>query len=82
MSHHVATPLRAGRWSYLKALHPSRGRYLHVSARVVRNPLAHKAELAHKPLYGPQFVVAKGTTYNIGRNKAKRERRARTWGTA
>lgn len=80
MSAHVAVPLPAKRWAYLKALRPSRGRYLHVSAPILRNPLAIKAELAHEPFYGPQFVVAKGTTYNIGHNKAKREARRKAWG--
>lgn len=79
MSAHVAVPLPSARWAYLKALKPSR-RYLHISAPILRNPLAIKAELAHKPFYGQQFVVAKGTTYNIGRNKAKREARRKKWG--
>jgi hypothetical protein len=80
MSAHVAVPLPKKRWAYLKALQPSRGRYLHISARICRNPLAAKAELAKKPFYGPHFVAEKGTTYNIGRNKAKREALKKPWG--
>lgn len=52
-------------------------RYLHVSAPIVRNPLALAAELQNKVFVGPQFIVQRpGTTYNVGRNKAKREKRA------
>lgn len=52
-------------------------RYLHVAcmAYMVQNPL-HKPDHPLPP--AQQFLphVEKGTTYNVGRNKAKRERRA------
>lgn len=80
MSRHIATPLPYGRWAYLKSLHPSRGHYLHISAPIIRNPLAVKAELAHEPFQGPRWVIGRTSTYNMGRNKAKRERRAHKWG--
>ena len=51
-------------------------RFLHVSAEIVRNPKAIIAEAAGKPFFGPQFVVGRVHTYNVGRNKAKREARA------
>lgn len=46
-------------------------RMIHVSAPIIRNPKAALAEALGKPFTGPQYVAARGTTYNIGRNKAK-----------
>lgn len=79
MSAHVAVPLPSARWAYLKALKPSR-RYLHISAPIVRNPLAVAAQLQNKVFVGPQFLIQRpGKTYNIGRNRAKREARRKKW---
>lgn len=63
------------RWAYLKQLHPSPGRYLHTSCRIVRHPLAALAEQQNKVYLGPQYVATTGTTYNVGSNKAKRAKR-------
>ena len=58
------------RWAYLKTLRPGRGEYLHVSAAVrmipQKNPMLPWIPWTQKP----------GITYDVGRNKAKRERRA------
>jgi hypothetical protein len=71
MSKNVSrTGMSRKRWEYLKALHPAEPRYLHVSARISfrANPL--------NPIMSPvPFVVRPGVTYNVGRNKAKRDRR-------
>ena len=52
-------------------------RMVHVSAPIIRNPLAAIAEVKNEPFFGPQFVAEKGTTLKAGRNQAKRENRAR-----
>lgn len=57
------------RWSYLKKLAVPKPRYLHVSARAAMIPNPLGANLPWVP------YVAPGTTYNIGRNAAKREAR-------
>lgn len=49
-------------------------RMVHVSAPIIRNPRAALAEALGKPFNGPQYVAARGTTYNIGRNEAKRNK--------
>lgn len=58
----------------------SRVKFFHVSAKIVRNPKAALAEALGQPYDGPQFVPERGTTYNKGRNKAKRGRRQAVWG--
>ena len=50
-------------------------RMVHVSAPIVRNPKAAIAESLNMPFHGPQFIVGRGTTFDMGRNKAKREKR-------
>ncbi len=56
------------RWLYLKALRPSLGKLLHLScdAGMIRNPTGNLVPWIQRP----------GTSYNIGRNKAKHVRRA------
>lgn len=77
MSTHTShTGMTTARWKYLKALHPSEPRYLHLSAEIIRNPAAILAEVNKKPFFGPQYIFGRRWTYNVGRNKAKRERRA------
>ena len=51
-------------------------RMAHLSAPIIRNPKASIAESLNMPFLGPQFIVARGTTFNAGRNQAKRDRRA------
>ena len=75
MSHsyaHVAPSITPQRWAYLKALKLSQPRYIHVSC---------EAKMIVSPIPGtdmPKLIpfVAKGTTYNVGRNANKRYRRA------
>lgn len=51
-------------------------RMLHVSAQLIPNPAFALALSQGKLFFGPKLLVAKpGSTYNVGRNKAKRERR-------
>lgn len=72
MNTHVSrTGMAAKRWWYLKNLNAINPTYKHVSAEVslVPNPLG--AMLDPVPM-----VTRPGTTYNIGRNKAKREKKA------
>ena len=64
------TGMTESRWAYLKALRPGFGHYLHVSRGLV-------------PVKGADGIVrltpwpkGQGKTYNVGRNKAKREERA------
>ena len=64
------TGMTESRWAYLKALRPGFGRYLHVSRGLT-------------PVKGADGIVrltpwpkGQGKTYNVGRNKAKREERA------
>lgn len=64
------TGMTMARWAYLKALRPGFGHYLHVSRGLV-------------PVKGEDGIVrltpwpkGQGKTYNVGRNKAKREARA------
>lgn len=71
MNTHVSrTGLSAKRWSYLKNLNATNPTYKHVSAEVsmVPNPLG-------KMLNPIPMVTRPGTTYNVGRNKAKREKK-------
>lgn len=70
------TGMTAARWEYLKAVRPAEPRFVHLSAEIVRNPAAFLAEVNKKPFFGPQYIVGRRWTYNVGRNKAKRERRA------
>lgn len=65
------TGMTADRWAYLKALRPGFGHYLHVSRGLI-------------PVKGADGIVrmtpwpkGQGKTYNVGRNKAKREARAK-----
>ena len=72
MNTHVSrTGLSAKRWNYLKNLKSTNPTYKHVSAEVsmVPNPLG-------KMLNPIPMVTRPGTTYNVGRNKAKREKKA------
>lgn len=71
--------MKPARWAYLKSLRPGPGRYLHVSAEIVRNPLAAIAEANNKLFTGPQYIVGATHTYNVGRNKAKREKLRFKW---
>lgn len=61
-----------------KAFQRSRERLVHVSAPIIEHPLHKHHRIAGTLLdyNGPQFMVDKGTTRNVGRNKAKRTRRA------
>ena len=66
------TGMTESRWAYLKALRPGFGHYLHVSRGLI-------------PVKGADGIVrltpwpkGQGKTYNIGRNKAKRAKRAAT----
>ena len=65
------TGMTESRWAYLKALRPGFGHYLHVSRGLI-------------PVKGADGIVrltpwpnGQGKTYNVGRNKAKREARAK-----
>ena len=65
------TGMTAERWAYLCMLRPGFGHYLHVSRGLI-------------PVKGADGIVrltpwpkGQGKTYNIGRNKAKREARAK-----
>lgn len=72
MNTHVSrTGLSAKRWNYLKNLKVTNPTYKHVSAEVsmVPNPLG-------KMLNPIPMVTRPGTTYNVGRNKAKHEKKA------
>lgn len=65
------TGMTRARWAYLKALRPAPPKYLHISAyaRMVPNPI--------NPLWPPvPWVQRPGVTYDVGRNKAKRAKRA------
>lgn len=55
----------------------NRGVMVHVSKRFIRNPQAIQAELDNKPFDGPEFLPLHGETYNVGRNAAKREKKAK-----
>lgn len=59
------------KWLRIRALKPSEPRYLHVSAKVAMhpNPLGR-----HMPML--PWIQRPGTTFNVGRNKAKHEKRA------
>lgn len=65
-----------GRGQFLR----SRERMVHVSAQIIRNPQAAVAESLNMFFPGPQFIADKGVTFNVGRNKGKRERRLRRFG--
>lgn len=65
------TGMTESRWAYLKALRSGFGRYLHVSRGLI-------------PVKGADGIVrlapwpkGQGETYNVGRNKAKREAKVR-----
>lgn len=60
---HKDIPLTPRRWEYLKSLRVV-PRMVHVSAEIIRHPITGMAQ------------AARGVTYNIGRNAAKREKRA------
>lgn len=53
-----------------------RERMVHVSKRFMPNPAAVLAEQANKPFYGPRYLALPGETLDLGRNAAKRARRA------
>lgn len=50
-------------------------RFVHISAEIVSNPAKLIAEAQNKLFFGPEFIVGRRWIYNVGRNKAKRERR-------
>lgn len=64
------------RWAYLKRLRPAPPRYLHISCHYVPHPAATIAAAQNKSYFGPQHILTTGTTYDVGRNKAKRAKRA------
>jgi hypothetical protein len=68
-------PYRKTRRNSLGQFKRSIERLEHLSAPVIRNPKAAVAESLNMPFHGPQFIVARGTTFNAGRNQAKRELR-------
>ena len=72
MNTHVSrTGMSAKHWDYLKGLKATNPKYKHTSAEVsmVANPLG-------KMLNPIPMVTRPGTTYNVGRNKAKHEKKA------
>lgn len=71
------TGMTETRWAYLKALKQAEPRYIHVSAqaRMIPNPLGD-----HLPWV--PWTQRPGITFNEGRNRAKRERRAHRWGAS
>lgn len=78
--HISRTGTTESRWAYLKALRPDFGKFLHVSRKLVQVPkfkvVADSSGKLNRVTDGFDYLPAKtGTTYNIGRNKAKRERR-------
>lgn len=70
MPHTNAIKLTPKQWKRLKALRPAEPRMVHVSAEIV---IDHATG---------QPAVARGMTYNVGANAAKRERRAAANGRA
>lgn len=66
----IKNPLPPKRWAYLKALRPDEPRMFHLSC------VAYMAANPAGPMLPSVPIVEKGDTYNVGRNKAKRERRA------
>jgi hypothetical protein len=74
----MSRELSRERWAYIKALRPSAGRYLHVSAPIIQNP-ARALEMAAKGFsLLPELVVGPTETFNAGRNLDKRMKRAAT----
>jgi len=63
------------RWKYIKALQPSAGRMVHVSAeaRMIDVPIDLKDP--EGPTKRIPWIQKPGNTFNEGRNKAKREAR-------
>lgn len=53
-----------------------REQFVHISKRFIVNPAAELAKLAGKVFTGPHWLPLPGETLNLGRNKAKREKRA------
>lgn len=70
-THVSSTGMSAKRWKYLKELKAINPTYKHVSAEVsmIPNPLG-------KMLDPIPMISRPGKTYNVGRNKAKREKEA------
>lgn len=64
----------------LAKFYASRGKYTHISAPIVRNPLAIIAEAKGTIFHGPQMVVGHRKTLNAGRNSAKRTQATRRYG--
>ena len=56
------------------------GKYTHVSAPIVENPLAIIARAKKEIFHGPAMVVGHGRTFNKGRTIAKRIHRAQRFG--
>lgn len=63
--------LTKARWAHIKALRVGRGDMVHQSAEVAMLPNKGGAHLPRIP-----WIQRPGITYDVGRNKAKRERRA------
>lgn len=59
------------RWEYLKKLHPSKGKYIHTSVKAGMVIDPRGKEFPPIPM-----VMRPGDTYNVGRNKAKREKKS------
>jgi len=74
MSHskRVAPSLTPARWQYLKGLGLGSGRMIHQSAAVAMIPHPTNPMIPPTP-----WIEKPGHTFNVGRNKAKRERRER-----
>lgn len=55
----------------------SRIRYVHTSVHYIINPLKIVAEQSGEIFQGPEYILTrKDGTYNVGKNKAKGEKRA------
>lgn len=64
----------------LAKFYASRGKYTHISAPIIRNPLAIIAEAKKEVFHGPQMVASRGRTLNKGSNIRKQIRRTRRFG--
>lgn len=60
----------------LAQFYRSRERMVHTAKSFVLNPVALDAERTNQVFDGPRFLPLPGQTLDLGRNKAKREKRA------
>lgn len=67
--------MNAARWKYLKNLKPASPRMVHESCIAFMAPDPRSAIVGFELPRIPT-IVPTGGTYNVGRNKAKREKRA------